>query len=206
MAAPYVSRPAKAGKCLLAGTALSALFMLIISMRDICVLGPLLDYIALPSFETVRTINLAKIFTRMESIYAVFMIFLLFFRVCIFLYVTVLGLAQIFSLHEYGPLAYLAAVFTVCYGMIVFDSSMENAFWGASAAPVVFGAFEYVLPAASLPSRSCAGLTKRSRGGGGPMKAALLLLGFAVLALPDLPRLFRHKKTRELWSILLSGR
>jgi hypothetical protein len=62
------------------GFTLGAAVTLLIVAADIIVLGPLMGYVALPRFESVRLINIAGVFTRMDILYAFILIVLRFFK------------------------------------------------------------------------------------------------------------------------------
>jgi len=150
MIAPTLGGDKKTGKPLLLGLAFSAVFLAAVMLRDIVSLGPLVSIVSLPSFESVRYINLANILTRMESIYAIVLVILFFFKVCILLYAFVLGLSQLLNLKSYHTITLIASALVLFYSLFVFDSVMENMNWGATAAPFFSLIFEFLLPAISL--------------------------------------------------------
>jgi spore germination protein (amino acid permease) len=140
----------KPGKPLAKGLTLSALFLTAVMLRDIMTLGPMATMVSLPSYESVRYVSLAGILTRMESLYGLILIVLFLFKVCILLYASLLGLSQVLGFRSYEPLMLLCTAFIYMYSLFVFESSMENAAWGATTAAFFSLSFEFVLPIISL--------------------------------------------------------
>ena len=119
---------------------------LFIILRDWAVAGNAEFYMTLPSFQIVRIINFAEIFTRMEVLYAILITALLFFKVSIFYYATVLCIAQLFELDSYEPLTIVVGILIVCYSLIAFTTGTQNEFWGVNTAAFFNTFFVLVLP------------------------------------------------------------
>lgn len=83
---------------------ISGLFLTIIQLRNTLVLGPMISNYIFPSYISIQTINIADILSRLEVIVTIFFLFLVFIKVSVVLYGTVLGMAQIVSLRSYRPL------------------------------------------------------------------------------------------------------
>ncbi|RAV03472.1 endospore germination permease [Paenibacillus sp. YN15] len=159
MITPMLEKPKKTAKPLLLGLLLSAISMAFAMVRDTVTLGPLVFIVTLPSFESLRYVSLGDTLTRMESIYAVVLVLLFLFKICILLYAFVLGLTHMLgrknrerplSQKSYPPLTLLSAALVFFYSLIVFESIMENRDWGATTAPFFSLTFELLLPAVSL--------------------------------------------------------
>jgi len=150
MIVPMLDKNKSAGKALAKGLVLSAIFLAFIMLRDIVTLGPLITIVGLPSYESVRYINVAGVLTRMESIYAIILISLFMFKVGILLYASVLGLAQLLNFKSYPPLIRICGASIFFYALIVFEAVMENVDWGATTAPFFSLTFEFALPTFSL--------------------------------------------------------
>lgn len=168
MLTPLLEKDTKTAKPMLLGLLFSAVTMGIVILRDIITLGPLASIVSLPSFESVRYVSLSSILTRMESIYGVVLIILFLFKVSILLYVFAVGLTKILSRNtpelkgqdsnaeyfrsqkSHPPLLLISAVLVYFYSLFVFESVMENIYWGATAAPFFSLTFEFLLPFATL--------------------------------------------------------
>ncbi|NLF26330.1 MAG: endospore germination permease [Clostridiales bacterium] len=150
MIAPALGREKSPGRPLVLGLALSSLFMAGIIFRDVICLGPLINYVSLPSFEAVRMINVADIITRIESLYAILNVSLLFFKVCILLFACTRGLAQMTRLTQYKHLALAMAAFACVYSLTIYDSMIKHAYSGSFSAPFLWLLFEYIMPCIAL--------------------------------------------------------
>lgn len=173
MVTPLLRKDNKVGKFLLLGVLLSAVSMLTVILRDIITLGPLISIVSLPSFESVRYASLAGVLTRMESLYAVVLVLLLLFKVCVLIYAAVLGLSQLFAPKQAGgvclsgeshlqkqeqnvfgnggpPLLLVMVAIVFFYSLFVFESVMDNMQWGATVAPFFSLTFDLLLPGISL--------------------------------------------------------
>lgn len=165
MVAPNIRKGENAAKYIFWGALMSAAFMVLVIIRDIISLGPLANIISLPSFEAVRTVNFADIITRTESFYALLLVSLMFIKLCILLYVTALGIAQIFELDHYRRLVCIVGVIIVCYSGFVFESSMENGYWGSHVTPFFWLLFQYILPLVTLAAARLRGMHRPNRQG-----------------------------------------
>ncbi len=161
MIAPMLGKKQKVGKPLALGLIFSSIFMAVVILRDIITLGPLVSIVSLPSFESVRYVTLAGILTRMESIYAIVLLILFLFKVCILMYAFVLGLSQILYVKNYSTLILVSAALVFIYSLLVFESVMENMDWGSSTAPFFSLTFEFFLPVVSLLVARLRGLNRK---------------------------------------------
>ena len=147
---PMLGQNKKVGGALVKGLILSGIFLAFIILRDIVTLGPLITILRLPSYEAVRYINIGGVLTRMESLHALILISLFLFKVCVLMYASVLGLAQLLNFKSYSPLTLICGAAIFFYALIVFEAVMENVDWGATTAPFFSLSFEFVLPTITL--------------------------------------------------------
>ena len=150
MITPSLGREMRPGRPLLWALLLSALFMAGIIFRDVICLGPLINYVSLPSFEAVRMINLANVVTRIESLYAILNVSLLYIKLCILLYACASGIQQMTRLKQYKSLALVVSAFACVYGLTVYDSMIKHGYSGSFVAPFLWLIFEYLLPCVAL--------------------------------------------------------
>jgi spore germination protein KB len=150
MITPSLGRKKGPGRPLLWGLLISALFMAGIIFRDVVCLGPLISYMSLPSFEAVRMINLANVITRIESLYAVLNLSLLFLKLCILLYACTRGIAQMTRLKQYKHLLFAVGAFVCVYGLTIYDSTIGHGYSGSFVTPFLWLIFEYFLPCIAL--------------------------------------------------------
>ncbi len=150
MITPMLGAKKKAGKIFALGLSISAIYMMVVLLRDITTLGPMISVLLIPSIESVRYISLAGVLTRIESLYAVITICLFLFKVIILLYAFIIGIAQLFRLKSYYTVLRISTALVFFYSLIVFKSAMENADWGATTAPIFSLSFELLIPAVTL--------------------------------------------------------
>lgn len=163
MIIPFVTDQKKVRRAFLGGFSLSAAVMMEIVLGDILVLGPLLEYLTLPRYETARLINVLDVFNRMEILYALILIILRFFKVGILLYAVVLGIAQVFNLRNYVPLVSVLGALAAVYSVFVWHSGAEGGEWGANTAGVYSSFFNILLPLLTLGVYSIRALITKRR-------------------------------------------
>lgn len=147
---PDVKETNKVTKSLFGGVTIGLMTLLLSTLRNTAVLGPLIPILSSPTFETIRFIDIEHTLTRLEILYAGALIMLLFFKVTIVFFATAKGLAQIFNLHSYKILVPIFAVLIIIFAYSVFDSSIEHAYWGTNVAAVYSTLFEVILPVITL--------------------------------------------------------
>jgi spore germination protein KB len=121
MILPYVSQKESIRKNLLFGTLLGGSVLVVITTLAILVLGPYATARHLyPTYALAKKINIANFFTRIEAMLAGIWFITIFFKISLYFYATVLGIAQLLKLKDYRPL-------TFPIGMIMFVFSISIA-------------------------------------------------------------------------------
>lgn len=147
---PDVKETKKVTKALYGGVTIGLVTLLLSTLRNTAVLGPLIPILSSPTFETIRFIDVGHILTKMEILYAGSLIMLLFFKVTIIYYATVKGIAQVFNLHSFRVLVPIFGVLIIISAFSVFDSAVEHAYWGTHVAAIYSILFEVILPIITL--------------------------------------------------------
>lgn len=150
MVIPFVRQNKKLGKFSLGGLGIAALFYLIVSIRNITVLGASGNYFSLPSYESARMINIGEFLSRLEILIALNQTSVIFIKISILYYATVKGLAQIFNLKSHVSLILPVGAITVVYAMIAHPSEADHVQWGAKYAAFFELPFVAVLPLLTL--------------------------------------------------------
>ena len=125
---------------------ITVLLMTVVHFREIISLGPLASFTTLPSFEAVRIINIANIFSRIESLFAFLLLSAAFFKIVILLFVCAKGIAQITRLRGYGHLLIMLCAFLSVYSIKAYGPSSLNIFWGKNVSPFIWSGFTFLLP------------------------------------------------------------
>ncbi len=150
MVTPYARNQRRVPKNIVLALVIGAANMLLIVVRDFAVLGLTALYLGMPSYESVRLINIAHIITRMEILVGLMLLVMFFVKVSFTLFAAVIATKEVLCLKSYKPLATVVGIIFICYSQIVFPTSMENAQWGPTAAPVFSSIFELVFPIITL--------------------------------------------------------
>ncbi|MFA9379545.1 MAG: endospore germination permease [Acetanaerobacterium sp.] len=162
MIIPGVDDQKKAAKSVFGGFSIGAGVLFIIVMSNILVLGPTMEYFNLPQFESIRLIDVAEIINRMDTLYALLLYLLRFFKVSILVYACALALAQMNGLTKYRPFVSILGVMAALLSMFIHESSPASFEWGEGTAAVFSSIFNIALPAVTLlVSLLRGGVTKR---------------------------------------------
>ena len=160
-----VSENANAKKAYLVITAFTATVMTLVHLRDVSSLGPMISYAVVPSFEAVRLIDFANIFSRIESIFALLLVSLTFFKTLLLYTICLRGTAQLLSLKSYRPLMPMLAMLLAIYAVCAYGASGSNIFFGKNVAPFIWSVFIFLLPLLTLAAALIkTALKKRSKG------------------------------------------
>lgn len=151
MVLPYVREKQKPlGRYFLGGFLMGAVMFLLVVFRDTAVLGNTLSLFVLPAFETLRIITLFGSLSRLEILFAIVLIILLFFKISLLHYVTVLSTAQVFKMKSYKPLVFAAGVLMISYGFTLYPSSIQHDVSGGQTSDILWQVFEFILPLLAL--------------------------------------------------------
>ncbi|MDD4550542.1 MAG: GerAB/ArcD/ProY family transporter, partial [Syntrophomonadaceae bacterium] len=129
---------------------LAGIILLIITIRNILVLGELLTIVIYPSFSAIRLINIGEIFTRLEIIVNITLLAIGFIKFNIFYYSTVVGTAQLLKMRTYLPLVLPVGAMIVSISLLQYDTYMSEIFDTFYSFPLYSLVFELFLPLLTL--------------------------------------------------------
>jgi spore germination protein KB len=147
---PQMKRPEKFGKALFKGSIIGSITLLIIVARDIAVMGKYTLISTLPTFAVLRLIDIGDILTRLEIVYAVVFIALLFFKVTVIFFAAVSCFSRLVNFKSYKPLVLIFGALIEVYAIAVFESAVEHAAWTGGPAAIYSTFFVFILPALTL--------------------------------------------------------
>ncbi len=150
MLAPLFCKPQKSMKALFWGLTAGMTTMLILSVVVAGVLGNAQEILPQPIYELVRFINIFDVFTRIEIIFAFFIVIMQFFKITICYYASNRSLKEIFAIKKPRNIVFILGAFIVCYALTVFSSGVELGNWRKSTAPFFSSIFEIALPLTTL--------------------------------------------------------
>lgn len=151
MLAPNVKLPVKKmGKYFLGGLALGGGMMLATVMRDTMVLGKTMNLFAIPSLEVYRMVHLTESMGRVEILFSIALIILLFSKVILLYYVTTLAFGQMLGTSSHKPIVLAVGALATAYAQVLNQSSLKHLASGTQSAPVFWTLFELLLPLLTL--------------------------------------------------------
>lgn len=119
-----VTNPKKAKKAFLLGSFLGGIIICLVIVLSISVLGaPLSEISSFPSYLLAKKIDVGNFFQRVEAIMAIMWLFTIFFKLTMYFYGFVVGLAQVFSITNYRPLLLPCGLIWVTYSLIVYPNT-----------------------------------------------------------------------------------
>lgn len=129
---------------------LGVLSVFIVLLRDVAALGNTIDMFTVPSLMVLRLFSLGVTLGRLEVLFAVVLVMLLFFKVMVLYYVAVIAAAQLLKVKEYRHLVLSMGVLMVLYGMTLYPSNIEHTEAGQQIVPFLWMPFEILLPLLTL--------------------------------------------------------
>ncbi len=163
MIGPYVEEGKKRkGVYLLGGFLIGGATLVSISARDIAVLGKVGPLFAIPSFETLRLARVLDL-NRIEILFAIVLVVLLFFKICVLFYVSVLAIAQLLGLKRYHPLVLMLGALIIGYSFFVFPTPVVHASESRETSAILWILFEFLLPLLVLIVGKARGLHKKQQ-------------------------------------------
>ncbi len=163
MVVPNAANAKENRKSFVIGFSIGAAVLMLIVLVITGIMGPLMGYFSAARFETVRYINVIEIFSRMDTLFALALIVMRFFKISVLLYASVLAFSQICELKTYMPLSSVLGALAACASLFVFRSAGENADWGRNVTAVYSSLFEIILPVLTLLLYYLRGLVKKRR-------------------------------------------
>ena len=151
MVTPYVDNaPKNLMRYFLGGFLLGSILILIVILRDISVLGNTIQYFSLPSFEVFRLGTLFQTISHMEIMFSILLIVLLYFKISVLFYVTMLAIAQLLNIRSYRPILLPCAALVVVYAFTAFKDVITHTKTAQETTPFFWTLFEILLPVLTL--------------------------------------------------------
>lgn len=133
-------------RSLFVGFFLGALSTLLVVVRDTGVLGSTTPLFALPSLVALRMVQLGDALTRVEVLFAIALIMLLFVKITFLLYVSVMSIAQLTGARSYKHLTLITGMLVIVYGHTLYQDQLQHALSAQEITPVVWTFFEFLIP------------------------------------------------------------
>lgn len=128
------------------GILISAIIIIMITLRNITVLGNMLDSIYFPSYAAVGKINIGDFIERIEVSVSFVFIFGAFIKSSICLLVACKGIGKIFNLKDYKSIVIQTGLLMIYFSYTIYDNSMEMKDWAFKVYPFYAFPFQVILP------------------------------------------------------------
>ncbi len=116
-------------KIYLLGVAIPAIIILFITLRNIMVLGSMLDTFYFPSYEAVSRITIGTYVERIEVTVSIVFIFGAFIKSSICLMVACKGVEKVFNLQNYRSVVIEVGLLMIYLAYIIYDDIMMMQYW-----------------------------------------------------------------------------
>lgn len=128
------------------GILFAGTIIVMLTIRNIVVLGDLREKLYFPSHVAVSRIAIGNFIQRMEVTVAFVFIVGAFVKSSVCLYVSSKGIAKIFNLHNYRSVVIQLGLLMIYFSYIVFDSIMDMKPWAFKVYPYYALPFQVILP------------------------------------------------------------
>ncbi|MFD2442839.1 endospore germination permease [Bacillus sp. CGMCC 1.16607] len=142
-----VNQPKVAEKDFFIGILIGGICLILIVTLVILCLGPENSARQMyPSYALARMINIGDFFQRIEAIVATMWIFTIYFKMSLYFYASVIGLAQIFNLKDYRPLTLPLGVIAVSLSLILYPNVIKSITFDKEIWPLYVSTYGLALP------------------------------------------------------------
>lgn len=128
------------------GILISAVLIIMTTLRNITVLGNMLGSYYFPSYAAVSRISIGDFLQRIEVSVASVFTFGVFVKSSICLLVVSKGLAKMFNLKDYRSIVIQTGLLMIYFSYIIYENSMEMKDWAFKVYPYYAFPFQVVLP------------------------------------------------------------
>ncbi len=133
-------------KVYFAGTGFAGLVIIIITIRNILIVGGLGSSLYFPSHEAVSRISIGEFLQRIEVSVAFVFAMGTFIKITICLFVCTKGIARVLNLHDYRSIVIQTGIIMVLFAQILFKNTMEMSEWAFKVYPYYAFPFQVIFP------------------------------------------------------------
>lgn len=128
------------------GIIISGLIMIVITIRNISVLGNMLGSYYFPSYAAVSRIKIGDFLQRIEVTVSFVFFFGVFIKSSVCLLVVSKGVSKIFNLKDYRSIVIQIGLSMIYFAYIIYDNSMEMNYWAFKVYPYYAFPVQVILP------------------------------------------------------------
>lgn len=150
MLIPDLDKKVSLKKTYFVGAAVAMASMVFVHGREIISLGPILAFSTLPTYEAARMVHVPGILTRIESLFALSLIMLTFFKTTVLFYMCASGIKQITGIETHKHINIMLGLLLAVYAVTTYGPPTTNIFFGKNVSPFVWSLFTMALPLITL--------------------------------------------------------
>lgn len=150
MVAPMVKEYGKIRKSLLVGSIIGAVSLVFVQLVDIMTLGNTITLFTVPTYESMCLVGKEGDPLRLEVIFGIMLILLMFLKASLLLYASAITLAEIIRADSYRPLVFPLSSIVLIYSIIVYPNVMIHLDSAQQFVPFEWLFFEFFLPLITL--------------------------------------------------------
>lgn len=137
-------------KAWVSGALLGGGILLVIILRSVAVLGVTISIASVPSYETLRMIDVKNTLTRIETLDSFVIAGVCFFRISLIYAAAVRAAEQTAGIKKAPSLVYVTGALTACLAELSFESGFDGIRWGANYLAFSATPFVIVIPLITL--------------------------------------------------------
>ncbi len=151
MFGPNVKMSGKqATKCWFYGVGMGIAVFLVVMLRDIAILGNTLQLFTLPGLVSLRMVNAGPAIARVEILFVVALIMLIFFKVCILCYTTVMTICQTLRIKHFKHIVLPVTLLMLFYIQTIYPNNVAHTVSARTVEPIIWSLFEILIPITML--------------------------------------------------------
>lgn len=128
------------------GLSISVVIIIITTIRNIAMIGNMVENFYFPSYEAVSMISIGTFIQRIEVTVSFVFIFGAFIKGSICLLVTCKGIGKIFNLRDYRSIVIQTGLLMIYFSYIVYHNSMDMVSWAFKVYSYYAFPFQVILP------------------------------------------------------------
>lgn len=133
-------------KVFVAGILFAGVIIVLSTIRNIAVLGSLLDNLYFPSYVAVSRVSVGNFIQRIEVLVAILFVFGAFIKTSVCLLATCQGIAYIFNLRDYRSIVIQTGLLVVYLAYTIYDSTVMMKYWVIKVYPYYAFPFQIIMP------------------------------------------------------------
>lgn len=133
-------------KVYFSGILLAASFIFILTMRNIAVIGGMIEKLYFPAHVAVSHIRIGEFIERIEVTVAIVFVFGVFVKTSVCLLTACKGLEKVFGITDYRSISVQTGLLMVYFAYIVYDNIMEMQYWAFRVYQYYAFPFQVIIP------------------------------------------------------------